>query len=180
MLFELECQQRVSMGDIYLLKDSIKNTRVSIETKPCFNHLKEFLFEDADTYIQEQIASVYGLYIDDEVRWYMSLSVAVCKVEDFYWQGQVWDPESPKFPGLLIGKLLIDDKLQWQWYGKKFISLSVSLGNELSKLVGIRCIIVDANLEAIEFYEKMGFIEIAWTKNKETTKMILDLKGLYS
>lgn len=170
------------MEEICLFKNPIKETRVEIETDSSFLHLIEFLQEDADTYIQEQIASVYWLYIDDILRWYMTLSVAFCKVEDFYWMGAVWDEKSPKFPGILIGKLLIDDKLRWKWYGKQFISFAVSIGNELAKLVWIRCLIVDANIKARWFYEKMWFIEIYGTENKEdeTVKMILDLKWLYS
>jgi GNAT superfamily N-acetyltransferase len=167
------------MEEICLLKNPIKETRVEIETDSSFLHLRSFLFEDADNYIQEQIASVYWLYIDDELRWYMSLSVSVCKVDDEYWQNKIWDWESPKFPWLLIGRLLIDGRLQWRWYGKKFVAIAVSIGNELSKLAWLRCLIVDANIDAIVFYEKMGFIEISWTKNKETVKMILDLKEFY-
>lgn len=168
------------MEEICLLKNPIKETRVDINTDSIFLHLIEFLDEDADNYIQEQIASVYWLYIDDILRWYMSLSVAVCKVDDEYWQNQIWDWESPRFPWLLIGKLIIDEKLRWRWHWRKFISLSISIGNELAKLVWLRCIIVDANINALCFYEKMGFIEISWTRNEETVKMILDLKGLYA
>lgn len=168
------------MEEICLLKNSIKETRVEIETDSSFLHLKDFLHEDADNYINEKIASVYWLYIDDVLRWYMSLSVSVCKVNDEYWQNQIWDWESPRFPWLLIWRLLIDNKLKWRWYWRQFISLAVSIGHELSKLAWLRCLIVDANLEAKVFYEKMGFIEIAWTKNTETVKMILDLQGLYT
>lgn len=167
------------MEEICLLKNPIKETRVDINTDSIFLHFIEFLEEDADNYIQEQIASVYWLYIDDILRWYMSLSVAVCKVDDEYWQNQIWDWESPRFPWLLIGKLIIDEKLRWRWHWRKFISLSISIGNELAKLVWLRCIIVDANIKALCFYEKMGFVEISWTRNEETVKMILDLKGLY-
>lgn len=168
------------MEEICLLKYPIKETRVDIDIDSSFLHLINFLHEDADNYIQEQIASVYWLYIDDVLRWYMSLSVAVCKVDDFYWMWTIGDETSPKFPWLLVGKLLIDEKLRWKWYWKKFISLAISVGNELAKLVWLRCVIVDANIKALWFYEKIGFIEISWTRNEETVKMILDLKGLYS
>ncbi len=47
------------MEEICLFKNPIKETRVEIETDSSFLHLIEFLQEDADTYIQEQIASVY-------------------------------------------------------------------------------------------------------------------------
>lgn len=179
MLFVLKCEQRDNMEEVCLLKNPIKETRVEIETDSGFLHLKDFLSEDADNYIQEQIASVYWLYIDDVLRGYMSLSVSVCKVDDEYWQNKIWDWESPKFPWILIGRLLIDKKLTWQWHGRKFITLAVSIGNELSKLVWLRCLIVDANQEAVVFYEKMWFIEISWTRNAETVKMILDLQELY-
>lgn len=168
------------MEEICLLKNPVKETRVEIETDSSFLHLKDFLSEDADNYIQEQIASVYWLYIDDELRWYMTLAVARCKVEDFYWMWTVGDSTSPQFPWILIWKLLIDSRLQRQWHGKKFVSLALSIANDLSKYVWIRCLIVDAHPDAIEFYRKMDFIEVEWNSNSETVKMILDLKGLYS
>jgi hypothetical protein len=47
------------MEEICVLKNPIKETRVEIQTNSSFLHLTDFLFEDADNYIQEQIASVY-------------------------------------------------------------------------------------------------------------------------
>jgi GNAT superfamily N-acetyltransferase len=140
------------------------------------------LFEDSKEYISSKLCSIYALEIDNYIRWYISFSASVIKMQEKYFRCFLWwkvnDLEWVWFPipWLLVWKLLIDKELRGNGYWKSLLNFAISTAYELSKTIWIRFIIVDANNNALGFYEKNWFIPIE--KNSNNTKMLFDLKEL--
>lgn len=164
---------------LILLKNNFDVETIKIDTDEIFQHLKDFLFEDSKDYISAKLCSIYALEIENYIRWFISFSASMIKIKEkhFWFLGrnskdleQVWFP----IPGMLIWKLLIDNDLRWNGYGGKLMEFAISTAYELSKTIGIRFIIVDANNNAVWFYQKYGFIPIE--PKEKTTTMLFDLK----
>ena len=62
----------------------------------------------------------------------------------------------------------------FNWYWWKLINFALTTAYELSKTIWIRFVIVDANNNAVWFYEKYWFISI--DEKEKTTTMVFDLK----
>lgn len=166
-----------------LLSKSFDTTLIKIETEEAFSHLKAFLFEKANEYISSKLCSIYSLEIDDNIRWYISLSAATIAITKGRWYDfwYYFFKNHPPCPWILIGKLLIDIELRGQWYWTQLIEFAIYTASELSKTIWIRFIIVDANKTAVSFYEKHWFIVIEeGQQDGDTSKMVFDLKTLDS
>lgn len=168
--------------ELVLLQKEFDEKNISIETEEVFQHLKDFLFDDSKEYISSKLCSIYALEIDNYIRWYMSLSASVIRMQQKYlWCFIRWNLDDLEWvgfpiPWLLIWKLLIDKNLRWNWYWKKLLTFAIAKAFELSKTIWVRSIIVDANNNSVGFYKKSWFIDIE--KKDQTTKMLFDLKEL--
>jgi len=87
-------------------------------------------------------------------------------------------PDYP-LPVLNLARLAVDKKYQNQGIGKKLLKFVLMLSIEQKNRFGCVGIIVDAKVESVEFYEKLGFFEIKREeplKYKNTTTMFLDIR----
>ena len=159
------------------LKKDFNKDNIIIETEEIFQHLKDFLFDESDDYISSKLCSIYAIEIENNIRWYIFFSSSVLKMKPKYfslWKSNDLENVSFPIPAMLIWKLLIDTNLRWNWYWWKLINFALTTAYELSKTIWIRFVIVDANNNAVWFYEKYWFISI--DEKEKTTTMVFDLK----
>ncbi len=163
--------------ELVLLKKDFTKDNIIIETEEIFQHLKDFLFYESDDYISSKLCSIYAIEIENNIRWYISFSSSVLKMKPKYfslWKSKDLENVAFPIPAMLIWKLLIDINLRRNWYWWKLINFALTTAYELSKTIWIRFVIVDANNNAVWFYEKYWFISI--DEKEKTTTMVFDLK----
>ena len=153
--------------------------------------LNQFFYHQAKEYIN------YGytqMYIFEDARKLILIgyfAVCCCNVQVKEKELVSVEKIARFVPGILIGKLAIDKKYQNQKLGKDLIKKAIIIAVEISKIVGCRCVFVDAlvNKRSINFYQNIGFdfvndsLGIQIYKNleenikieRETIKMFLDL-----
>jgi GNAT superfamily N-acetyltransferase len=68
-------------------------------------------------------------------------------------------PKYPRLPGVLLGRLAIDEKYKGNGLGSRLLVDALRRSLVVSKQIGIVAVIVDAkNKAAMEFYKHFGFI----------------------
>lgn len=63
-------------------------------------------------------------------------------------------------PVLRIARLAVDKRFQGLGLGKKLLGLSFKLALTMKADYGCIGIVVDAKVESVEFYQKLGFISL--------------------
>ena len=150
--------------------------------------LNEFLFEKAEQYQKELLATTF--VIEDEIHTlaYYSLFNDSFRIEDISFQSKnaiktflrqiVSHPKRhlKHYPAIKIGRLAISNQIQKSGFGKKIIENIISLAIKQNERCACKFILVDAYKNALGFYEKMRF-EYFSDKDKydETRQMYLDI-----
>ncbi len=124
------------------------------------------------------IGNTYVLEINDTIAGYLTFTTASITKD-------IINSKLPNYPlpVLRIARLAIDKKFQKKGLGKKLLKFAIEKAVELKDSSGCIGIIVDAKLEAINFYKKFGFIEINPLTGKinyspQPTLMFLSMKTI--
>lgn len=76
-------------------------------------------------------------------------------------------PKYPMLPGVLLGRLAVDEKYKGQGLGSLLLIDALERSLAVSKQIGIVAVIVDAiNDLAVEFYKYFGFLEFSDCKSR--------------
>ena len=164
--------------NIKLLKKDFEIKSINIETEEVFQHLKDFLIEDAHNYIKHKLCSIYWYYKDEKMLWYITISTSTLKIRDKHLELLSWKMDwlewiSFPVPGVLIWKFLVNKDNQWEWIWKDLLLYIMWYCYELSKTIWIRFIIIDSNPKAVSYYEKFWFVTIE--SKKKSSYMVFDL-----
>jgi GNAT superfamily N-acetyltransferase len=81
-------------------------------------------------------------------------------------------PEIPgytfSYPAVKIARLAVDLSIQRQGLGGNLVDYSLAIvKRHISPHVGCRFVVVDANIPAVEFYRKHGFVMVDTEENKK-------------
>lgn len=169
------------MSYISLLHKDFNIDTIIIEVEESFIHLKDFLLNDAKKYITDKLCAVYGYYDNEKnMRGFISLSTSSIRIKEKHFSLFSWNIDELEWisfpiPAILIGKLLVDTNLRWKKVWEELLLYTLAHCLEISKTIGVRFVIVDANNSSIWFYEKYWFISIEKPREK-TTKMVFDIK----
>lgn len=153
--------------------------------------LNQFFYNQAKEYIKYGYSQMY-IFEDNQKPIIIGFFAICCCNVQIKEKELVSIEKIARFvPGLLIGKLAIDKNFQNQKFGKDLIKKAIIIALEISKIVGCRCVFVDAliNNRSINFYQKIGFdfvndslgtqisekLEKKIKTDRETIKMFIDL-----
>ena len=102
------------------------------------------------TYIATDEKSIFG---------FATLSVATLSREEFPLKSQKKLPLYP-LPVLKLSRMGVDSKYQGKGIGLSLIKMVFKLALEQKEKVGCIGVVVDAKENAVEFYKRLGFIEL--------------------
>ncbi|UCM99318.1 GNAT family N-acetyltransferase [Sulfurimonas sp. SWIR-19] len=129
-----------------------------------FNHQKEGLFQ---TYF----------YVDDNDNFLGYISVSIATIERSTIEDELNISSSIKYsiPAMKITRLCVFDNFCNNGVGSILMTFANILAVVQQKKIGCRALIVDSKFEAIEFYQRFGFIEIDKEVNSDTMFMVFDI-----
>ncbi len=140
--------------------------------------LADFLCNDAIEYVRKNLAHVYLGWSNGEVAGFFALACGAVrweKVRRAVRRAADLDGLSVAMPGVLLGRLAVDDRYQRQGLGTWLLDEALRIAkHEVAPRVGCRYLFLDANTERIEWYENRGFI-ILGEVGFATTLMGFDL-----
>jgi predicted N-acetyltransferase YhbS len=96
---------------------------------------------------------------EERIFGFATLSVATLSREDFPLKNQKKLPCYP-LPVLKLSRMGVDIKYQGKGIGLSLIKMVFKLALEQKEKVGCIGVVVDAKEDAVEFYKKLGFIEL--------------------
>jgi predicted N-acetyltransferase YhbS len=76
-------------------------------------------------------------------------------------------------PALQIGQLAVTTKRQGQDIGTKLVSWCMNKAIEYSKSIGCRSLVLNAIPQSVDFYKKIGFIELRQKDRKCKTMYLV-------
>jgi GNAT superfamily N-acetyltransferase len=126
--------------------------------------LSDWLRHQASQFVSRDLAKVYVLRRGDDPRvWgYYSISTSQIRFEELPPKYAKGLPKKMGIPAALIGKLALDKSLQGQGMGGAFLYDALRKIRDLSEIIGIRAVVVDAiDDRARDFYLHHEFIEFA-------------------
>ena len=119
--------------------------------------LNDFFFNDAIDYLRESYDQIYLIKENNSsiIIGYITISCGVVKFSE----EMAIKKKLRNIPGLLVGRLAVDNKFQRKGYGLDLIKKAVNVAKKISIDVGCRFLIVDAKttLKSIAFYRKYKF-----------------------
>jgi len=129
-----------------------------------FNHQREGLFQ---TYF----------YVDNKDNFLGYISVAVATIEREKIEDELDISSSIKYsiPAIKITRLCVFDDFCSRGVGTLLMTFANILAIVQQKKIGCRALIVDSKIEAVAFYKRFNFIEIAKEENSETMFMVSDI-----
>lgn len=152
--------------------------------------LNEFLFERAELYKKEFLATTFILENATQTVAYYSVFNDSLKVEEEefasksafkrFLKNLVSHPKRHlnSFPALKIGRLGIDKKFKGKGLGKLIVNNIIVDTLELNQKQACKLITVDAYNESLAFYEKLNFEYLTEAdKHSETRQMFYDLNS---
>ena len=119
--------------------------------------LNDFFFNDAIDYLRESYDQIYIIKENSNsiIIGYIAISCGVVKFSE----EMAIKKKLKNIPGLLVGRLAVNNKFQRKGYGLDLIKKAVNVAKKISIDVGCRLLIVDAKttLKSISFYRKYNF-----------------------
>lgn len=80
-------------------------------------------------------------------------------------------------PAILLARLAVDRRFVGRGLGRALLSEALKISLSISKLLGCRCVIVDAYRTAIDWYAKYGFDALDQSE-QGSVRMFLDIRTL--
>ena len=155
-----------------------KFDKIKKQFKSSYKELEEHIKQYAYSHQKEGLFQTY-LYIDDNSNYAGYISFAITSVDKSKANNKINIPSSINYEvtSLKITRLCVFDDYLKNGIGKSLLGFANILATVLQKTVGCRAMIVDSKLEAIGFYNKFRFIEIARQENDsdDTVFMVYDL-----
>jgi len=119
--------------------------------------LNDFFYNDAIDYLKESYDQIYLIKENNNsiIIGYIAIS---CGVIEFSEEMAI-KKKLPRLPGLLVGRLAVDNRFQREGYGFDLIIKAVNVAKKISIDAGCRFLIVDAKtiIKSIAFYKKYKF-----------------------
>lgn len=111
----------------------------------------------------------------DSILGYYSISTIGIFPGDLPQESIMKLPRYPMLPGILLGRLAVDQKYRGQGMGESLLVDALKRSLSASTQIGIVAIVVDAkNEEGVEFYKHYGFLNLP----ENRFKLFLPLKTL--
>jgi GNAT superfamily N-acetyltransferase len=171
-------------SDYYLRKladsDSVQSFKVGSES---FLPLKTFLQKQAKPFQQASIAQTYVAVTDNNaVIGFVTLTCSEIDLQNGYDLSDCHHANNYEFlPAVKIARLAVDSRYRSSGIGSTLIAYTIALiQDKIAENVGCRFIVTDAKSEAVNFYEKHGFVLLDSEGNQSTEHqlMFLDLVSL--
>ena len=154
--------------------------------------LNKFLFQEAMLYEKQSLATTFIIESTERTLGYYSLLTDSFRVEetDFssksqykkFIRGLIPHPKChlKTIPSVKIGRLAIDKTYKGKGLGSLIINAIISECLHLNKKIACRLLTVDAYIQALPFYEKMGFKYLTEKDEQEDTRvMFIDLNTMF-
>jgi len=136
--------------------------------------INRFLKKNLKKRVKKNLSRAYVILDNNEkfVAFYTLDSFSIAK-DDFK------NIEKPSLPPLVpvikLGMLGVDKKYQGKGFGKRVLKSAITKTLEVSKVIGCVGLYLLAEKDAIEFYEKFGFVKL---KQNIPTPMFLSIKTI--
>ncbi|MCF2137336.1 MAG: GNAT family N-acetyltransferase [Candidatus Thorarchaeota archaeon] len=145
---------------------------MAIDEFDCGNDLVNgFLKEKAVDQQFRQLTKIYVICHEDRVIGYYAIACSSIRVKlpDML--------KEFKVPSILLGMIGIDKQYQGKGISKVLIEHCISLSINVGKTIACRIVCVDALDTLVEYYKKMGFIEVRKIAGRNQHTMYLDLSA---
>lgn len=131
--------------------------------------LNNYLKKQATQDMKRNLCAIYVL-LDSKapiILGYYSLSASSILLDNLPQEMSRKLPRYPSIPVTLLGRLAVDIKLQKKGFGEILLVDALKRAYKISNELGSMAVIVDAlNDDAINFYEKFGFIRFVDRKTQ--------------
>lgn len=105
---------------------------------------------------QQRMGKVYWAVSGDTVVGYMTLAMGSAGMEK---QEDLGIDTYGPVPGLTIARLATDERYERRGVGRLMVSYACTLARIMASDSGCRVVLANSELDAVEFYEKMGFVK---------------------
>ena len=123
---------------------------------------REHLGKTTLVYCSGQLAAYYTIYAGSLERAYVQKHSGLSKATTMHVKS---------IPAIMVGRLAVDRKWQRKGVGKAMLERIMMYAVDNSYHLGIRLILVQAKLEAVAFYEKVGFVAVPAELKEEAKRM---------
>ena len=139
-----------------------KFAKIKKQFKCSYNELENHIKQYAYSHQKEGLFQTY-FYVDDNDNYVGYISIAISSIDKDKANNKIDIPSSINYEisSLKITRLCIFDSYLKKGIGRILLGFVNILAITLQKTIGCRAIIVDSKIEAIGFYAKFKFIEIA-------------------
>lgn len=123
---------------------------------------REHLGKTTLVYCSGELATYYTIYAGSLERAYIQKHGSLSKATTMHVKS---------IPAIIVGRLAVDRKWQRKGVGKAILERIMMYAVDNSCHLGIRLLLVQAKLDAVPFYEKVGFVAVP-AELKEEAKRI--------
>jgi len=118
--------------------------------------LNEFIHKEALDYQKEKLGTTYLFFNKQNIVGYVTL--AMSQLETKFVDETNHSKISRKFyPALLIGRLGVDNKFRDRNIGTNLCLWCLGKADDISKEIGCRLVILQTQVNVVDFYRKSGF-----------------------
>jgi GNAT superfamily N-acetyltransferase len=130
--------------------------------------------DEAQKYLSENLGVTYVFRHETEIAGFVTLAMASLRKKDLPEERKKQKPFRD-VPSLLLGHMARDSKYKGQGIGGIMMDWVVATAHRIGIEVGCRFVIVDAEEDVVERYQKYGFELIPPDKNDRTRLLYFDL-----
>jgi len=163
------------MSNFKLESFDINKSYKGLNSFDCGNEMiNKFVKKNLKKRVKKNLSRAYVVLDNNEnfVAFYTLDSFSITK-DDFK------NIEKPSLPPLVpvvkLGMLGVDKKYQGKGLGKRVLKSAIVKTLEVSKIIGCVGLYLFAEKDAVEFYEKLGFVKL---KQNRPTPMFLSIKTI--
>ena len=138
------------------------------------DELNKFIHEEAIPFQKERLGTTYLFMNDKKTVGFVTLLMANIRRESLDGDNK---PEVGKgqFPALQIGQLAVDVKYEDNDIGTYLLDWSVGFALTTSDRIGCRFVVLDAERQVLDFYEKYGFRMIKRQDTRVRPTLYIDI-----
>lgn len=149
----MNLSKTLSQPRLEIISKSHKRDKFDCGVKSLNNFLKRYARQNSTNGLNKTY-----VFTDNEKNVYGYFSIAASSIEPEYLPSGF---PLAKIPSILIARLAVDKSMQGNGLGAYLLTEAIIKVVELSEMVGIYCITVDAiDSKAISFYEHFGFTRV--------------------
>jgi len=163
----------ISRDDVTIFPLSARHDTSSFN---CTNHdLNDFLKNDAIENQEQMVSRTYVCFYKEQLVGFYTLTTDIIEVKHIE-KTHRWDGyKHKKYPAIKLARLSVDCRFERKGVGRLLLFAAVGIALNVSEYVGCRYITVEAKQEAIEFYEKHGFMIVEKTRTKNEPTLYLNI-----